>query len=283
LQTTTAQNNLVTLIPITSLDNPDLVPYRTLRQSEEHFRQGMFIAEGEKVVRRLLESSLSVLSVLITPERFKQYNEFLSARTEKIKIFVGEKELLDTIVGFNLHQGIMALGKIPVQAKLNSVLSQTESPHLFVAIDGLTNAENIGVLVRNCAAFGVQTILVGETSSSPYLRRAVRNSLGTVFKIPIVHCENLVSTLELLRSDHKFNIIAAHPHSEEKSIQCADFTDHCCIVFGSEGDGISPKVLSACDIKTAIPMQLGVDSLNVASANAVFLYEVLRQRNKEKK
>jgi tRNA G18 (ribose-2'-O)-methylase SpoU len=271
------------LIPITSLDNPDLVPYRTLRQSVEHFRQGMFIAEGDKVVMRLLESPLSVLSVLISSDRLKQYNEFLSARTENIKIFVGEKGLLDTIVGFNLHQGVMALGKIPVQAKLNSVLSQTESPHFFVAIDGLTNAENIGVLVRNCAAFGVQTILVGETSSSPYLRRAVRNSLGTVFKIPIVHCENLVDTLTVLRNGHKFKIIAAHPHSKEQSIQSVNFTGHCCIIFGSEGDGISPKVLLACDITSAIPMQLGVDSLNVASANAIFLYEVLRQRNKVNK
>jgi tRNA G18 (ribose-2'-O)-methylase SpoU len=271
---------LITLIPITSLEHPELVPYRTLRQSVEHFRKGIFIAEGEKVVWRLLESPLNILSVLITPERLQQYNESLAARSENIKVFVGKKELLETIVGYNLHQGIMALGKIPLQANLDSVLSQSMSPHLFVAIDGLTNAENIGVLVRNCVAFGVQTILVGETSSSPYLRRAVRNSLGTVFKIPIVHCENLIDTLKMLRHSNKFKIIAAHPHAEEHNIQRVDFTSQCCVVFGSEGNGISPRVLLACDITTAIPMQFGVDSLNVASANAVFLYEVMRQRNK---
>lgn len=271
---------MVTLIHIASLEDPELIPYRTLRQSAEHLRQGIFVAEGEKVVRRLLESQLYVLSVLITPERLKQYDEILTARTERIKVFIAEKSLLETIVGFNLHQGIMALGKIPIQASLDSVLSESQSPHLFVAIDGLTNSENIGVLVRNCAAFGVQAILVGETSSSPYLRRAVRNSLGTVFKIPVVHCENLAVNLQLLRNSSGFKIVATHPHSEQHTIQRVDFTGHCCIVFGSEGEGISQKVLSVCDIAAAIPMQLGVDSLNVANANAVFLYEAERQRNK---
>ena len=104
--------------------------------------------------------------------------------------------------------------------------------------------------------------------------------MGTVFKIPIVHCKNLAETLTMLRHSHKFKIIAAHPHAEEHNIQCMDFTGHCCVVFGSEGDGISPRVLSVCDITSAIPMQLGVDSLNVASASAVFLYEAMRQRNK---
>jgi tRNA G18 (ribose-2'-O)-methylase SpoU len=171
------------------------------------------------------------------------------------------------------------LGKIPLQANLDSVLAQSSSPRLFVAIDGLANSENLGVLVRNCAAFGVQALFVGETSSSPYLRRAVRNSMGTVFTLPVVHCGNLVQTLILLRQSHQFKIIAAHPHAEEHDIQHTDFSPHCCIVFGSEGNGISPQVLSACDSAAAIPMQQGVDSLNVANASAVFLYEAMRQRN----
>jgi len=84
----------------------------------------------------------------------------------------------------------------------------------------------------------------------------------------------------LLRNSSRFKIVATHPHSEQHTIQRVDFTGHCCIVFGSEGEGISQKVLSVCDIAAAIPMQLGVDSLNVANANAVFLYEAERQRNK---
>ncbi len=270
---------MITQVPITTIYDPELAPYRTLRQSVDHFRQGIFIAEGEKVVRRLLVSPLKLLSVLITPEWLEKYREFLAERPEYIRVFVGQKELLETIVGFNLHQGIMALGKIPAYVNLSSVLAESATPYLLVALDGLTNSENLGVLVRNCVAFGVLAILVGETSSSPYLRRAVRNSMGTVFKVPVVHCENLVETLKMLRNTYQFKIFAAHPHTEMYSIQHVDFSRSCCIIFGSEGDGISPLVLSVCDASVAIPMQLGVDSLNVASASAVFLYEVMRQRN----
>ncbi len=269
---------MITTVSITSLNHPDLTPYRTLRQSVEQFRNGMFIAEGTIVVQRLLESAHKIASVLITPEWLEEYREHLTARPEQITVFVGKKELLNTIVGYNLHQSIMALGKIPAQETINSVLTQSLSPRLFVAMDGLANAENIGVLVRNCTAFGVQAILVGETSSSPYLRRAVRNSMGTVFKMPVVHCTNLAETLATLQSSHKFKVFAAHPHTEEHSIQRTDFSGNCCLVFGSEGNGVSPQVLSACDMPVAIPMQSGVDSLNVASASAVFLYEVIRQR-----
>jgi tRNA G18 (ribose-2'-O)-methylase SpoU len=269
---------MMTIISITSLNHPDLTPYRTLRQSVEQFRKGMFIAEGTIVVQRLLESAHKIVSVLITPEWLEEYRERLAARPEQITVFVGQKVLLNTIVGYNLHQCIMALGIIPAQETLDSVLTASPSPRLFAAIDGLANAENIGVLVRNCTAFGVQALLVSETSSSPYLRRAVRNSMGTIFKIPVVQCTNLVETLSMLQKSHQFIIFAAHPHTEEHRIQRTDFSGNCCLVFGSEGSGVSPQVLSACDTLVAIPMQSGVDSLNVASASAVFLYEVMRQR-----
>jgi tRNA G18 (ribose-2'-O)-methylase SpoU len=270
---------MITTVSITSLDHPDLKPYRTLRQSVEQFRRGMFIAEGTIVVQRLLESAHTIVSVLIAPEWLEDYRDRFASRPEQITVFVGQKELLNTIVGYNLHQNIMALGKIPVQETLDTVLAKSSPPYLLVAMDGLVNAENIGVLIRNCTAFGVQAILVGETSSSPYLRRAVRNSMGTIFKMPVVHCTNLAESLRTLQSSHRFKVYAAHPHAEEHSIQRTDFSAHCCLVFGSEGNGVSSHILSLCDMPVAIPMEQGVDSLNVASASAVFLYEVGRQRN----
>src|SRR5207253_1107276 len=145
-------------------------------------------------------------------------------------------------------------------------------PFLFVAVDGLNNAENLGALVRNSAGFGVQALLVGETSSSPFLRRAVRSSMGTIFQLPVVELSNLAETLQELRRQH-IRCIAAHPHTDRRTLSQADFTGDCCIVLGSEGTGVSAAVLAACDEAVAIPMSSGVDSLNVASASAVFLYE----------
>jgi tRNA G18 (ribose-2'-O)-methylase SpoU len=268
----------MTIIPVASLDETDLHPYRTLRRPLDHQRNGIFVAEGEKVVRRLLESAIDVLTVLLTPEWLVEYRPLLEQRSGNLRVFVAAKQLVEEIVGFHLHQGIMAVARIPRPLTLQEVLAHVRHPALLVAVDGLTNAENLGVLVRNCAAFNVGALFVGETSSSPYLRRAVRNSMGTVFNLSVVHLASLVDSLLDLKSKHSVRVVAAHPRAERVALHQASMTGDCCVVFGSEGGGISAPVLAACDDLVAIPMQEGVDSLNVASASAVFLYEVQRQR-----
>jgi len=271
------------VVTVTALDDEGLRPYQTLRRPLEHQQDGIFVAEGEKVVRRLLDSSLAVRSVLLTPEWFDVYRPALEAKQADVVVYVAQKPLLESIVGFHLHQGIMAVAAIPRPATLQEALARSCRPRLFVAVDGLTNAENLGVLVRNCAAFGVDALVVGETSSSPYLRRAVRNSMGTVFHLPVVHVNNLVETLQDLRTIHGLRVLAAHPHAGHQTLSVAALKNDCCIVFGSEGEGIAPHVLTACDDQFAIPMKSGVDSLNVASASAVVLYEVSRQRGGQEK
>ncbi|MEX2189842.1 MAG: RNA methyltransferase [Bacteroidota bacterium] len=260
---------------IATLELAGLEPYRTLRRPVEHHRQGVFVAEGEKVVRRLLESTLEVSSLLMTPEWFESLRPVLESRS--VEVFVAPKAEVETIVGFPLHQGIMALGKVPAERSLTETLAGVPHPLLLVAMDGLTNSENIGILVRNSVAFGVHAIIVGETSSSPYLRRAVRNSMGAVFQIPVIHSHHLGDTLTVLRSKFGTRVLAAHPAGGQ-DLTSADFRGHCCLVLGSEGEGISNSVLQSCDAAISLRMENGVDSLNVGSASAVFLYEAVRQR-----
>jgi tRNA G18 (ribose-2'-O)-methylase SpoU len=270
--------SLLRIHHIDTLDASDLEPYKTLRQTAEHRKQGIFVAEGDKVVSRLLESEIQVLSFLMTPEWFEIHCPVLESRTGAITVFLGHKSLLNSIVGFHLHQGIMAVAKIPEAMDLRTIVKHSKKPLLFVAVDGMTNSENLGVLVRNCAAFGVQALLVSENSSSPYLRRAVRNSMGAIFRLPVVHSENLVTTLQELKSSFSVRVVAAHPHTEQTCLSTVDFSRDSCIVFGSEGSGISPGVLAACDESATISMSEGIDSLNVSNASAVFLYEVARRR-----
>ena len=265
--------------PISSLDLPELEPYRTMRRSETHRARQIFVAEGEKVVRRLLESPLPVISVLLPPKWIDEYRPLLEARPEMISTYTADKDLLEQIVGFSMYQGVLAIGRIPTLPTLANVIAASTQPRLFVAVDGLTNAENLGGLVRNCAGFGVQALLVSQTSSSPWLRRAVRGSMGTIFKIPTVEDLDLPKALRDLRAAG-IRCIAAHPHAKAVTLAQADFTRDACIIFGSEGFGIAPAVLDACDQSVAIPMALDVDSLNVTSATAVFLYEASRQRGK---
>src|SRR6516162_3638118 len=203
---------------ISSLDLPELAPYRTLRRAAEHAAHGIFVAEGDKVVRRLLESDFGVVSVLLPENRVAEFEPLLRARHEKeIPVFaVTKKSVLEELVGFEMFQGVLAIGKIPAIVTLEKILAECPRPRLFAAVDGLTSAENIGLLVRNCAAFGTHALIVGETSSSPFLRRAVRNSMGTIFQLPVVEvgssrCDHgtahrafptLVQTLQELRKHH---------------------------------------------------------------------------------
>jgi tRNA G18 (ribose-2'-O)-methylase SpoU len=261
---------------INSFDLPELAPYRTMRRQMEHREHGIFVAEGEKVVRRLLESNFTVVSVMLPEKWLRELEPLIQSRPEEIRAYVAEKRLLEQLTGFSMYQGVLAVGTIPERATLETVLQNSGRPRLLVAVDGLSSAENLGGVVRNCGAFGVHALLVGETSSSPYLRRAVRSSMGVIFRLPIVETANLAHALHVLRAQN-IRCLAADPHTDRK-ISCADLVADCCLVLGSEGYGIRPEVLAACDGAVAIPMQNGVDSLNVGSAAAVFLYEANRQR-----
>jgi tRNA G18 (ribose-2'-O)-methylase SpoU len=281
---------------IESFDAPELRPYTTLRRSRDHEQQGIFVAEGTKVVHRLLESNFTIISMVAPEKWLMEFQPLLEKRAEDVIVYVAEKKLLESLTGFSMFQGVLAVGKIPEPVSLEKVFASSPHPQLFVAVDALTNAENLGALARNCVAFGVQALIVGETSSSPFLRRAVRNSMGTILQLPVVELARLgqwrprgfrshttdLTLVECLKEFRARGIrcIAAHPHTDKRLLSQADFAGDCCIVFGSEGEGITPAVLAACDDAVAIPMPPHVDSLNVGAAAAVFLYEVSRQRSK---
>jgi tRNA G18 (ribose-2'-O)-methylase SpoU len=264
---------------IVSFDLPELQPYRTMRRQHAHREEGIFVAEGEKVVRRLLESTFGVVSVLLPEKWLRELEPLLRSRPEEIRVFVAEKALLETLTGFSMYQGLLAVGRVPRPIPLGDIVARSPQPRLLVAVDGLSSAENLGVIVRNCAAFNVQALIVGETCTSPFLRRAVRSSMGTVFQLPIVETSSLVATLRELR-DGGIRCVAAHPHADDRILSKANLAGDCCIILGSEGEGISPAVLAVCGESAAVPMPPTVDSLNVGSAAAVFLYEANRQRGK---
>lgn len=270
--------------PVRSLDAPELAPYRTMRRQLEHRQQRIFVAEGDKVVQRLLESDLPVVSLLLPPEWLEKFKPLIERRVnnEDVVAYTAEKGVLEELTGFSMYQGVLGVGRIPEMPTLANVIAGSPRPRLFAAVDALTSAENLGVVVRNCAAFGVHALLVGETASSPYLRRAVRSSMGAIFKLPVVELANLAEALRALRSAG-IRSIAAHPHTNERTLHQTDLAVDCCIVFGSEGYGINPAVLEECDEEVAIPMASQIDSLNVGSAAAAFLYEASRQRALTKK
>lgn len=268
---------VVRIQKIDSLELPELAPYRTLRRQQEHRDQGIFVAEGEKVVRRLLESDLAVDSLLLPPKWLDEYESLLHGRPGDVRLFVAPKDVLENLTGFSMYQGVLALARVPRSPDLDTLLAGSPPPRLFAAIEGLSNAQNVGALVRNCAAFGVQGLLVSRTSASPFLRRAVRSSMGTVFRLPVLEGLPLAAALSDL-SRYGVRSVAAHPRPEAPVPASVDFTTDCCLVFGGEGCGLPPETLAACNGSVAVPMAGGVDSLNVGNAAAVLFYEARRQR-----
>lgn len=263
--------------PIESFDSPDLAPYRTLRYQVEHRRSGIFVAEGENSVQRLIASSLPIVSVVVPDHLVDAYQPLIAARGADIPLYVGPKKLLETLTGFPMYQGIMAVGKVPLPITLESFLERAPRPLLLMSADGISSAQNVGALTRNCAAFSASGLIVDTRSCSPFLRRAISSSAGTIFSVPIIELNDLVCALRELRR-RGIRCIGAHPSSTSNPIFQASFVGDCCLVMGSEGPGISPDTLAQCDELVSIPMPAPVDSLNVASASAVFLYEAVRQR-----
>ncbi len=264
--------------PIETLDAPELAWYLTLKRVEEHEREGILVATNAKVVQRLLSSRFPVLSLLVTPAWFQQLEPLLEARQDEITVYLAEKPLLEKITGYQMHQGALAVARIPPKPDLDTLLASAPRPWLLAAVEGIANAENLGAVVRNCAAFGVHGLIVGETCGSPFQRRAVSGSMGTLFEQPVVQVGSLVDTLRSLRA-RGVRCLAAHPRPEALKLRSADLQGDCCVVFGAEGPGLTDAAVAACDDTVEIPMPSHMNSLNVASASAVFLYEATRQRD----
>ncbi len=127
---------------------------RTMRRSVEHEAQGIFIAEGEKVTRRLLESHFTVVSVVLPKNGSRIFVRCLKRARKNLPFISQKNRCSKVLVGYSLFQGVLSVGKIPLPASLDDILIKTSKPKLLTAIDGLSNAENLGAVVRNCVAFG---------------------------------------------------------------------------------------------------------------------------------
>jgi tRNA G18 (ribose-2'-O)-methylase SpoU len=262
-------------------DHPLLAPYGTMQRVLEHREQGIFVAEGYQVLERLLESDLKIQSVLLPEKWLEHFRKALEQRgAPDLRVFLAEKELMETLTGYQFYQGVLAVAHAPKAPTVEQLFSIAPGPGLFLAFDGVAQADNIGQLVRTAAAFRVHGIVTSHTSCSVYMRRAVRTSMGAIFSIPVAEQVDLPEALSFFKAQGT-KIIAAHPGSKQGLLHEADFRNDCLIILGSEGQGISEAALALSDVSVAIPMPAAVDSLNVNAAGAVFLYEVQRQRGFE--
>lgn len=262
--------------PVASLENPALAPYLTLRRPEGHDRAGIFVAEGPKVIERVLAAGLVIESMLCTEPWRAHFTPRLTGQSPDLPIYVTDEANLRQLIGFHLFNGVLAVTRIPAAPTVATLLARPDRPRLWIALDGLTNAENLGTITRSAVALGAEAILCGETCTSPWLRRTVRTSMGAMVAVPVVRSPDLEADLTAL-SRAGVACWAADAHGGIP-LPTAPLASDLCLVLGSEGHGLRPAIAAACPHALTIPMPGGLDSLNVAAAAAIVLYEIARQR-----
>jgi tRNA G18 (ribose-2'-O)-methylase SpoU len=269
-------------IVITSLADPRIEVFRDVRDRDLRGRDGVFMAESELVIRRLLRTPRIVESLLLSPPRYQRMREDLAALPPQVPVFVADLPLMCRIAGFPVHRGALASGRRPGSEQLTldgalGHLRQAAACRLLLA-EGITNVDNMGGLFRNAAAFGLDGVVVDPTCCDPLYRKAIRVSMGHVLTVPYATPADWPEAIDRLRREWGLTLIAAETAPTAIPLAGAPRSQRLGVVVGSEGAGLAPATVSACDAICAIPMAEGVPSLNVACASAVFLYELSGRR-----
>ena len=187
-----------------------------------------------------------------------------------VPVFVGDSELLEGLTGFNLHRGALASMHRPALPSVAELLKDTRR---VVVLEDVVDHTNVGAIFRSVAGLGADAVLVTPRCADPLYRRSVRVSMGTVLQVPWTRIADWPQGADDLRTAG-FHIAALALADDARSLDdfASDAPERIAIVVGTEGDGLSRAALEAADTVVTIPMQHGVDSLNVASASAVALY-----------
>jgi tRNA G18 (ribose-2'-O)-methylase SpoU len=249
-------------IEIRDPDDPRLVDYRSLKERHLNAEGGRFVAESERVVRRLVASGLGVRSVLLTAPRLATLADALAG---PFPVFLAAQPVLDAIAGFHVHRGCLAIGERPPPPPL------PRGARALVVAEDLSDVDNLGALARHAAAFGADALVLSPRCADPFYRKAIRVSLGAVFNLPIARASAWPGDLEALRDD---GVTILGAVVEPGAIPLARFEAPArfALLLGAEGPGLSGAARAACDHLVTIPMSAGADSLNVATAGAIFLW-----------
>jgi len=253
---------------VDDLDLPALDVYRHLKDRHLKCRQGLFIAEGLEVVRRLLLSSYRVHSVLLTPEKLERLAPDLPAG---VAVYLATVKQMQDLAGFTIHRGALACGVRPAPRSLDEVIAVGDAARLMVVLENICDAQNVGVIVRNAAAFGAGLVVLSGCCD-PYYRRAVRVSMGNVFRVPLYVTDRLADDLQAFRERLGVELVAAELSAAATPLGAAPRASRVALLFGAEGEGLTAETLRLCDHRVVVPMATGTDSVNVAVASGIFLY-----------
>lgn len=264
------------LIHLADPADPRLRDYRDLRdvqlrQSLE-VEEGLFLAEGEKVVRRAVEAGFTPRSFLMAPRWLDGLADVLDR--SDAPCFVLSEELAEQVTGFHVHRGALASMQ---RRPLPSVETVLDGARSVVVIEDVVDHTNVGAIFRSAAALDIDAILLSPRAADPLYRRAIKVAMGAVFSMPWTRLDDWYDALPAL-SARGFTTVALTLAPDAMPLEEAiEDVDRLALVLGSEGHGLSPRWTTSADRRAIIAMNPAIDSLNVAAASAVACY-IARKR-----
>jgi len=264
----------VGVIRIDTLDDERLSEFRNVPDPDLVSRHGLFVAEGRLVVRRLLDSGLEARAVLATDTALASLQDGLVTH-RALPVYVVSQDVMNSVTGFNIHRGCLALGVRPPARDWRDVSATTRR---LVVLERVGDADNVGSIFRNAAAFGAGGVLLQSGCADPLYRKAIRTSVAASLTVPYAAAEPWP---QMLRDLHHagWATVGMTPSADAASVRetvAGIASQPVALVLGHEGDGLTREALDACRHRARIPMAADVDSVNVATAAAIALYELTR-------
>jgi tRNA G18 (ribose-2'-O)-methylase SpoU len=257
-------------------DDPRVAAYREVRDGDLLRGRGLFMAEGRLVVRRILEDPrYAIRSVVVNNAALGDLLPALEEHTSHLPVYLCDAAALHAIAGYDVHRGCLALVERPAPLQLPDLLREARS---LVILEGVTNADNVGGVFRNAAAFGAGGVLLSPTCCDPLYRKAIRTSMGAALQVPFARADEWPAALGAVRAAG-FTIVALTPR--EPATPLAVFARQAvsariALVAGTEGAGLTHDVQSTADHRVSIPISSAVDSLNLAVAVGIALQALCR-------
>jgi len=269
---------MATYVEVDDPADPRLADYRDLRDVElrKHLEseRGLFLAEGEKVVRRALEAGFAPRSFLMAERWLSGLSDVMS--TCDVPCYVVTEELAEDVTGFHVHRGALAsLHRRPLPS-LDEVLAGART---VLVLEDVVDHTNVGAILRSGAALGIDAVLLSPRCADPLYRRAVKVAMGAVFSLAWTRLPDWHGALPDL-AGRGFTTVALTLSDDAVPIdEAVAGVDQLALVLGSEGHGLSEQWQRSADVRAVIPMYAGIDSLNVAAASAVACYVAARRQS----
>ncbi|MEO9971073.1 MAG: RNA methyltransferase [Hyphomonadaceae bacterium] len=264
-------------IPILSISDPAdprLAPYVSIREKDlTRGHGGRFIVEGKVTLAALIRRSrFAPESLFLAENRLEPLAELLAELPDSVPVYTAPREIMDQVVGFPIHRGVLACAQKAPPLDLANLLAGAKT---VLTLIGLSNHDNTGACFRNGAAFGTDAILLDAESCDPLYRKSIRVSAGTTLTLPFVHGETPEQIFDALAAAG-FTIWCLTPRANAPAISDMVRPDKLALVLGAEGPGL-PDALLARGQPVRIPMTDGFDSINVATAGAIALSSVFQR------